>query len=87
MALADPKKFPPNQPPLNGPIHVECTTMRNVLASAMEPPTPAVANSAPGDVFSNDNIRQRRSRAIDMRFYWFRDRVRQVQFLMYWMAG
>ena len=22
--------------PINGPIHVECTTMRNVLSSAME---------------------------------------------------
>ena len=31
-----PKNPPPKQPPLNGTIHAECTTMRNVLASAME---------------------------------------------------
>ena len=36
MALAYPKKAPPNQPPLNGPIHAECTNMRNSLASEME---------------------------------------------------
>ena len=35
-ASADPKKAPPKQPPLNVPIHVEFTTMRKVLASAME---------------------------------------------------
>ena len=35
-SLADPKNTPPKQPPLNRPVHVECTTMRNVLANAME---------------------------------------------------
>ena len=94
-ASVDPKQSPPNQPPLNGPVNVECTTMKNVLASAMEaelgalfvncqrdevmcialiemghaqPPTPAVTDSATGDGFVNDNIHQRRSRAIDMHF-------------------
>ena len=32
----NPDPLPQKQPPLNGPIHVECTTMKNVLASAME---------------------------------------------------
>ena len=52
-----------------------------------QPTTPAVNDSTTGDVLVNDNIRKRRSRAIDMRFYWVRDRVRQGQFLVYWMAG
>ena len=52
-----------------------------------QPPTPALKDNSTGDVFVNDNIRQRRSRAIDMRFYWFKDRVRKGQFLMYWMNG
>ena len=30
------KNAPPKQPPLNGLIHVEYTTMRNVLAREME---------------------------------------------------
>ena len=52
-----------------------------------QPPTPEVKDSATGDGFFNDNIRQRRSRAIDMHFYWVRYRVRQGQFLVYSMAG
>ena len=45
--------------------------------------TPEVTDSATGDGFVNDNIRQRRSISIYMQFYWFRDRVRQGQFLLY----
>ena len=33
---SDPKKPPHKPPPLNGPIHVKCTIMKNFLASAME---------------------------------------------------
>ena len=51
-----------------------------------QPPIPAVTESATYDVFFNDNIYQRRSRSIDIYFYWVRDRVRQGQFLVYWMA-
>ena len=103
-ASADPKKATPKQPPLSGPIHVKCTTIRNVLASAMEeelgylfvncqrgaatcmalidmvhaqPPTPAVTDSATGDGFFNDNIRKSRSKAIEMRFSWVKDIVKQ----------
>jgi hypothetical protein len=36
---------------------------------------------------ANSNLRQQRSRAIDMRFYWIRDRVRQGQFHIYWGPG
>ena len=35
-ATADPNKAPIKQPPLNGTVHVKCTTMGNVLDSAME---------------------------------------------------
>ena len=52
-----------------------------------QPPTPAVTDSATGDGFVNDNIRQRHSRAIDIRVYCLRDRFRQGQFLVYLMAG
>ena len=30
---------------------------------------------------------QRKSRAIDMSFYWVRDRVNQGQFIIYWRPG
>ena len=32
-------------------------------------------------------MNQKRSKAIDMRFYWVRDRVNQNQFLVYWIPG
>ena len=50
-------------------------------------PTPEVTDSTTGDMMFNDNTRQRRSRSIDMRFHWVRDRVRQGQLLVYWMYG
>ena len=31
-------------------------------------------------------MKQKRSKAIDMRFYWVRDRVKQNQFLIYWRS-
>jgi hypothetical protein len=42
-------------------------------------------NTAAGLV--NDTVKQKRSKAIDMRFYWLRDRVRQGQFHVYWRPG
>ena len=52
-----------------------------------QPPTPEVTDSTTRDGFVNDNIRQRRSISINMKFYWVRDRVRKVRFLVHWMAG
>jgi len=34
-----------------------------------------------------DSRKQRRSKAIDMRFYWLRDRIRQNQFFMVPVEG
>ena len=36
---------------------------------------------------ANDTVKQKRSKAIDMRFYWIRDRVDQKQFQFYWRKG
>jgi hypothetical protein len=33
---------------------------------------------------ANDTVKQKQSKAIDMRFYWIRDRVRQGQFNVHW---
>ena len=35
----------------------------------------------------NSTVKQQRSKAIDMRFYWLRDRVEQGQFRVYWAPG
>ena len=35
----------------------------------------------------NNTIKQKRSKAIDMRFYWLQDRVQQGMFDVYWEPG
>jgi hypothetical protein len=37
--------------------------------------------------YSNDTIKQKRTKAIDMRFYWIKDRVKQGQYNVYWGLG
>jgi hypothetical protein len=36
---------------------------------------------------ANDTIKQQRSKAMDMRLYWVRDRVKQKHFHMHWKPG
>ena len=52
-----------------------------------QPPIPVVTDSATSDRFVNDNTRQNKSRAIDMKFYWVCDRERQAEYLVYWERG
>ena len=35
----------------------------------------------------NDTIRQQQSKAMDMKFYWLKDRVMQKMFKVYWAPG
>ena len=98
----------------NGPVHVLCQIMKEVVSSAAEaevaglfhnardacpmrialeelghpqPPTPLQTDNSTACGIANDTVKQRRSKAIDMRFYWIRDRVRQGQFFIYWRKG
>ena len=50
-----------------------------------QPPTPLqqTDNSTAKGVLTS-TVKQQRSRAIDMRFYWMRDRCHQDQFNLYW---
>jgi hypothetical protein len=50
-------------------------------------PTPVQTDNKTASDIANDNCKQRRSKAMDMRFYWVRDRVRQGHFLIYWSKG
>ena len=52
-----------------------------------QPPTPLQTNNSTACGIANDTVNQRRSKAIDMRFYWIQDRVRQQQFFIYWRKG
>ena len=63
--------------------------IRNMLED-MGHPQPATlieADNACAVGLANDTVKQKRSKAIDMRFYWVRDRVKQGQFIIYWRKG
>jgi hypothetical protein len=53
----------------------------------IQSPTPfRTDNSTPFGIL-NETITQKRSKAIDMRCHWLKDRVRQKQFDVYWRPG
>jgi hypothetical protein len=52
-----------------------------------QPATPIQTDNAVAEGIINDKVKQRRSKAIDMRFYWVRDRVRQGHFRIHWKKG
>jgi hypothetical protein len=52
-----------------------------------QPPTPIQTDNLCAAGIANGTVKQRRSKAIDMRFYWLRDRVAQGQFLIHWRRG
>ena len=52
-----------------------------------QPATPIQADNACAVGLANNTIKQKRSKAINMRFYWVRDRVKDGQFVIYWKQG
>ena len=52
-----------------------------------QPATPIKVDNSTADGFANDTIKQKRSKAIDMRFYWIHDHTSQGQFLIYWQPS
>jgi hypothetical protein len=52
-----------------------------------QPATPIQTDNLCAEGIVNDTVKQKRSKAIDMRFYWIRDRVRQNQFKIFWKKG
>ena len=52
-----------------------------------QPATPIVTDNSTASGIANDSVKQKRSKAMDMRFYWVRNRVRQGQFIVYWRRG
>ena len=109
-----PTKDSTTPPPINGPIHIVSTIMRNVMVSAAEaevgaaflnaqqacalqttlqemgytqPPTPIQTDNNVAQGILEGTVKQKRSKAIDMRSYWLRDRITQQQFTIYWRPG
>ena len=52
-----------------------------------QPATPMATDNNTASGIATDTVKQKRSKAIDMRFYWIRDRVRQGQFKIYRSKG
>ena len=52
-----------------------------------QPATPVHVDNACAVGILNETFRQRRSKSMDMRFYWVRDRIRQNQFRIFWEKG
>ena len=50
-------------------------------------PTPLAVDNTTAVGFANKTIKQKMSKAIDMRFYWMQDRQNQGQFIIYWSPG
>ena len=49
--------------------------------------TPINTDNATAQGIVNDTMKQKRSKAMDMRFYWVKDRVHQKQFDIRWRPG
>jgi hypothetical protein len=52
-----------------------------------QPATPVILDNTTAVGFVNDTIKQRRTRALDMRYHWLRDREAQQQFTFIWAPG
>jgi hypothetical protein len=52
-----------------------------------QPATPIQTDNSCAEGILNDTVKQKRSKAIDMRYYWTRDRVEQQQFYIHWKKG
>ena len=67
----------------------EAVVLRNTLRNLGYPqlPTPIKIYNSTIVEIANNTILQRKSRTMDMRFYWVRDRVNQGQFIIYYRPG
>jgi hypothetical protein len=52
-----------------------------------QPHTPLETDNPTATGYSNGTIKQKRTKAMDMHFYWIKDRVKQGQFNVYWGPG
>jgi hypothetical protein len=64
--------------------------LRTTLVEAfgyLQPATPIQTENGCAAGICNDTVNQRRSKAMEMRFYWVRDRTRQGHFRFHWRPG
>jgi hypothetical protein len=64
------------------PLRVTLTEVGHI-----QPPTPPRTDNSTAFGILNKTIKQKRSKAMDMRYHWLTDRVHQKQFDVYWRPG
>jgi hypothetical protein len=64
---------------------VLCTTLEEL--GHPQPPTTLETDNTTATGYRNGTIKQKRTKAMDMRLYWIKDRVKQGQFKVYWGPG
>jgi hypothetical protein len=52
-----------------------------------QPPTPIQTDNSAACGVANNEIQPKATKAMDMRFYWLKDREARKQFKIYWCAG
>ena len=65
------------------------TSTRTALADMghQQPPTPVATDNTEANRIVNGTAKQKTSGAINMRFYWVRDRIQQIHFHILWEEG
>jgi hypothetical protein len=67
----------------------EGVNLRNILNSIghPQPRTPLITDNLTTFGIVSEKMKQQRSKAIDMRIFWLKDREAQNQFIMFWAPG
>ena len=52
-----------------------------------QPPTPIKTDNSTAVGIGNNTTKQKRSKSMDMRIHWMRDRIKQKQFVLHWKPG
>ena len=71
---------------INGQEAVPICTLLHKLGHP-QPATPIQVDNFTADGFAKDTIKQKRSKAINVCFYWIQDHTNQGQFLIYCQTG
>ena len=53
----------------------------------LQPATPVQVDNLFAAGIVNNEIKQERSKAMDMRFHWIRNRINQGHYIVYWRPG
>ena len=67
----------------------DACTLRQTLIEIghPKPPTPMVTDNQCAEGIINDTVKMKRSKAMDMKYFWLKDRKTQEQFHVHWEPG